>query len=75
MRELNLTEISTLSGAFNSNDMDGYNYSFIVTNALVVGTIATLFTGEFLLSVGIGATYAGAMLTAKAADVYFFPPE
>tara|TARA_R110002110_G_scaffold400317_2_gene616694 strand:+ start:49820 stop:50080 length:261 start_codon:yes stop_codon:yes gene_type:complete len=75
MKELNMLEVQSVSGGSCSNN-GGYNFSFIVGNALTVGVLSTVFLGgDFVVGAGIGAGYATIMMGAKLADSYFFPVE
>lgn len=71
MKTLNAIEIQTVSGG--ACDNDGYNFSFVVSNAVTVGLIGGLLMGNVMTGAAIGAGYAGCMLVAKSADNYFFP--
>lgn len=70
MRELSNFEVNQITGAGNNN---GYNFSFIVENAGVVGIVGGLIAGNPLFWAGLGATYAVARMTSSALDNYFFP--
>lgn len=71
MKTLNAIEIQTVSGGACNND--GYNFSFVVSNAVTVGLIGGFLMGNVMTGAAIGAGYAGCMLVAKSADNYFFP--
>lgn len=71
MKTLNAIETQTVSGG--ACDNDGYNFSFIVNNAVTVGIVGGLLMGNVMTGAAIGAGYAGCMLVAKSADNYFFP--
>lgn len=70
MRQLSLSEITTISGG--SRD-DLYTFGFIVSNTLWVGLLWGLFIGKFETGAMVGASYAGLRLVAQSLDNYYFP--
>ncbi|MBS0290444.1 MAG: hypothetical protein JSS07_10490 [Proteobacteria bacterium] len=72
MKILSLAEMNVVAGGNGSIDLEGYNFSFIVSNSLSVGVIGYLFFGvNFLTGATAGGLYALSMMGAKYADKYF----
>jgi len=68
MRELALNEVAAVSGGL---DTGGYNFSFIITNAVFVGVLGYMLGAKVKTALAIGAGYGALMLAAKMADNYF----
>lgn len=75
MRELNQTEVMTISGGI---DTGGYTFSFIVENTVtgcIIGIPFTLITANATPIIAMGAlfgAYAGIMMATKTIDAYVF---
>lgn len=72
MRELTLIECAYAAGGIYT---DGYNFSHIISSALIFGIVGTLFGVDPITAASVGAAYGTIMMVAKIGDAYFFPEE
>lgn len=73
MRELTPTECSYTTGGINT---DGYNFSHIISSALLFGLVGSVFFSmDPITAASVGAAYGTIMMVAKIGDAYFFPED